>query len=212
MMRDQYFSGFIDEFGEATQHRTVPTEAIDKWLGKLPSQLLYYWKTEGWNSYQNGLFSIINPSDYESIVDMWLKDTPFESEDAYHAIARSGFGELCLCGEKTGTNLIISCAFNTIYYNKGNFYEKSKQRADLDISTFFASKYLDSFDIEEDDDIWCFSKAVEKYGPLNENEVFGFEPAIFLGGDVTLDNIKKLDVYIHLDILSQFSKPLIQEA
>ncbi|BET96024.1 GAD-like domain-containing protein [Xenorhabdus taiwanensis] len=210
-MRDHYFNEFIDEFGEATQNIPVPGEAIEKWKGRLPDRLLHYWKTEGWNSYQNGLFSLVNPDVYESIVDMWLEDTPFESMDAYHVIARSGFGDLCLCGEKTGTNLKISCAFNTIYYNKGNFYDKNKESHDLDISAFLSSKSPDSFDIEDDDDIWLFFRAVEKYGPLNENQIFGFEPAIFLGGDVDLENIRKLDLYIHLDILGQFSKPIIEE-
>ncbi|WP_416776440.1 GAD-like domain-containing protein [Xenorhabdus budapestensis] len=121
-MRDEYFNNFIEEFGEATQHIDVPDEAIEKWRGKLPDRLLHYWKTEGWNSYQDGLFSIVNPDDYESIVDTWLEDTPFESMDAYHVIGKSGFGDLCLYGEDTGTNLTISCASNTIYYNKENFY------------------------------------------------------------------------------------------
>ncbi|WP_340617114.1 GAD-like domain-containing protein [Xenorhabdus entomophaga] len=210
-MRDKYFDSFIEEFGEATQHIAAPSEAIEKWRGKLPDQLLHYWKIEGWNSYQDGLFSIVNPDDYEGIVDMWLEDTPFESMDAYHVIARSGFGDLCLYGEKTGTNLTISCAFHAIYFNKENFYEKKQKDADLDVATFFSSRALDSFDLEEDDDIWLFSKAVEKYGPLNENQMFGFEPAIILGGDVALENIRKLDMYIHLDILRQFSAPEIDE-
>ncbi|AYA39150.1 hypothetical protein HZS38_00265 [Xenorhabdus nematophila] len=48
---------------------------MDKWLGKLPRQLLYYWKHEGWNNYQNGLFSIENNNNYKGIVDMWLLNT-----------------------------------------------------------------------------------------------------------------------------------------
>ncbi|MEQ2027447.1 T6SS immunity protein Tdi1 domain-containing protein [Xenorhabdus szentirmaii] len=54
-------------------------------------------------------------------------------------------------------------------------------------------------------------RAVEKYGPLNEKKMFGFEPAIILGGDVEIENIRKLDIYIHLDILRQFSAPEIDE-
>ncbi|CDG89283.1 conserved hypothetical protein [Xenorhabdus bovienii str. feltiae Florida] len=68
---------------------------------------MYYWKIEGWNNYQNGLFSIVHPDDYEDIVDMWLEYTPFESMDSYHVIARSGFGELYPCGQKTDKILSI---------------------------------------------------------------------------------------------------------
>ncbi|MBD2793237.1 DUF1851 domain-containing protein [Xenorhabdus sp. 42] len=209
-MRDNKFSRFIKEFGEATQHRAVPNEAIEKWKGRLPDQLLHYWETEGWNSYQDGLFSIVNPDDYEDIVDMWLKDKPFESMDLYHVIGKSGFGDLCLCGEERGTNLTISCAFNAIYYNQKNAYVKNKQDADLDISTFFSSRAADLFDLEDNDGIWIFAKAIEKYGPLSENEIFGFEPALVLGGKVSLENINKLDMFVHLDALRQIADPEIE--
>ncbi len=38
-MRDEFFEYYIEKMGEATQHRAVPDEAMDKWLGKLPGQL-----------------------------------------------------------------------------------------------------------------------------------------------------------------------------
>ncbi|WP_323868076.1 T6SS immunity protein Tdi1 domain-containing protein [Xenorhabdus szentirmaii] len=56
-----------------------------------------------------------------------------------------------------------------------------------------------------------FSRAVKKYGPLNENELFGFEPAIILGGEIKLENVRKLDKHIHLDILRQLLDPDISE-
>ncbi|REF26452.1 hypothetical protein BDD26_1095 [Xenorhabdus cabanillasii] len=210
-MRDEDFEYFIKKWGEATQHRAVPVESIEKWLGKLPGQLLYYWKTEGWNSYQNGLFSIVNPDDYEDIVDMWLEDTPFESMDSYHVIARSGFGELYLCGQKTGTILSISCIFNTIFYDKEDSSEKTKKELDFDISTFFSSKNIDSLDLTEESNTSIFSKAIENHGLLNENEIFGFEPAISLGGEIKVENVRKLNMHIHFDILRQFSEPDIHE-
>ncbi|MDC9581622.1 GAD-like domain-containing protein [Xenorhabdus sp. PR6a] len=210
-MRDDFFKCFIQDLGEATQHRAVPAEAIDKWLGKLPGQLLYYWKHEGWNSYQDGLFSIVNPDDYEDIVDMWLEDTPFESIDSYHVIARSGFGKMFLCGEETGINLSISCIFNKITSDKNDIYKKDRKTLDLDISSFFASKSAKTLDLKGGSKTGIFTKAVEKYGPLDENEIFGFEPAIILGGEIKLENVRKLDMHIHLDILRQFSDPDIME-
>ncbi|MBC8954046.1 GAD-like domain-containing protein [Xenorhabdus sp. PB62.4] len=210
-MRDEDFELFIEDMGEATQHRAVPDEAIDKWLGKLPGQLLYYWKHEGWNSYRDGLFSIVNPDDYEDIVDMWLEDTPFESMDSYHVIARSGFGKLYLCGEQTGINLTISCIFNSINYSKKRAYKKEKKKLDQEISSFFGIKSPDDFDLKGGTKTGIFSKAVKKHGPLGEHEIFGFEPAIILGGEIKLENVSKLDMHIHLDILRQFADPDIQE-
>ncbi|SFO07702.1 GAD-like domain-containing protein [Xenorhabdus japonica] len=210
-MRDEDFECFIEEMGEATQHRAVPTQAMEKWKGRLPDQLLHYWKTEGWNSYHNGLFSIVNPDDYEGIVDMWLEDTPFESTDSYHAIARSGFGKLYLCGETTGINLTIHCALNSILYSKDHAYKKEKKDLNNEISYFFGAKSIDDFDFEDDDDIGIFSRAVKVHGPLHENEIFGFESALILCGDIILENVRKLDMHIHLDILRQFSDPEIDE-
>ncbi|CDH26786.1 GAD-like domain-containing protein [Xenorhabdus bovienii] len=210
-MRDDFFEYFIQKFGEATQHRAVPAEAIEKWRGKLPDRLLHYWSTEGWNSYQDGLFSIVNPDDYEDIVDMWLEDTPFEEMDSYHVIARNAFGKLYLCGQKTGRNLSISSIFNTIVYSKNEFYQKNSQDLDIDIGVLFSNQNISSCDLRGEGKTGIFSKAAEKYGPLNENEIFGFEPAIVLGGEIKLENVRKLDMHIHLDILRQFADPDIQE-
>jgi hypothetical protein len=210
-MRDEDFECFIEDLGEATQHIAVPSESIEKWREKLPSQLLHYWKTEGWNSYQDGLFSIVDPDVYEDIVDIWLEDTPFESMDAYHVIARSGFGKLYLFGEQTGINLTISCIFNTITFSRKRVHKKNQQDMNREISSFFGIKSADNFDLKGGTKKGIFSQAVDKFGSLNENEIFGFEPAIILGGEIKLENIKKLDMHIHLDILRQFADPDIQE-
>ncbi|WP_272903119.1 hypothetical protein [Xenorhabdus sp. Sc-CR9] len=41
-MRDDNFSYFIEEIGEATQHIAVPSGAIEKWGGRLSNKLLNY--------------------------------------------------------------------------------------------------------------------------------------------------------------------------
>ncbi|MGJ0639330.1 T6SS immunity protein Tdi1 domain-containing protein [Xenorhabdus bovienii] len=50
-----------------------------------------------------------------------------------------------------------------------------------------------------------FSKAIENHGLLNEYEIFGFEPAIVLSDEIKLENVIKLNIHIHLDILRKFS-------
>jgi hypothetical protein len=77
-MRDEGFEVFIEEFGEASRRTEVPTASFESWQGKLPDQLLKYWKEEGWCAYANGLFWTVNPDGYEDLVDEWLYDTFLE--------------------------------------------------------------------------------------------------------------------------------------
>ncbi|UNH44163.1 DUF1851 domain-containing protein (plasmid) [Moellerella wisconsensis] len=206
-MRDEAFSLFIDEVGEATTSRYVPETEIEKWKAKLPPLLLNYWRDEGWSSYHNGLLTIVNPEEYEDVVDEWLEDTYLEEVDIFHAIAINGFGNLYLCGEKTGRCVTISSSYNTLIVNKKSLRNKQNDvNLDFGIESFFIS-----FDIGYQNKKGLFEKAVKKFGPLGDNEIFGFEPALTLGGELDIKYIQKVDARIHLSILSQLADPEIDE-
>ncbi|EOV8090178.1 TPA: DUF1851 domain-containing protein [Providencia rettgeri] len=206
-MRDEFFDAFIDEFGEASTLRYVSEEKIEKWRGKLPELLLTYWHNEGWSSYYNGLFTIVDPDDYEDIVDEWLENTYLEEIDSFHAIAINGFGNIYLCGEKTGQCVVINSVFNTIFVQKKKL-EKNNSAESLDISiiTLFILSEIGGYNKSG-----LFEKAVKKFGPLGDNEIFGFEPAIILGGELDIKHIQKVDARIHLSILAQLAEPEINE-
>ncbi|MCG3464199.1 hypothetical protein L7G72_20845 [Xenorhabdus bovienii] len=55
------------------------------------------------------------------------RPVPFESTDTYHAIARSGFGKLYLCGEQTEINLTLDCVFNTFFILQKELIKKRKK-------------------------------------------------------------------------------------
>lgn len=205
-MRDEDFEVFIDEFGEATHRVEVPAASVEKWRGKLPDQLLKYWKEEGWCGYANGLFWTVNPDDYEDIVDEWLEDNPLEQLDAFHVIARTAFGDLYLWGEQTGSSADVSCCIHVITalskdlkrkLDDPNFYAR----------TFFSNKSLDHCDLNDESGQPLFNRALAKLGPLAADEMYGFEPAIVLGGKMQLENLAKLKLDVHLTILRQLAPP-----
>ncbi|ECG1195149.1 DUF1851 domain-containing protein [Salmonella bongori] len=208
-MRDEDFSYFIKKFGEATSSVIVPEGSINKWKNILPNKLLDYWKTEGWGIYRNGLFSLVNPEEYEDILDMWLEDTRFEEMDSYHVIAKTAFGELYAWGESTGRNITIQPLFNQIIYNKSNFIKKTTSELNSEIESFFAFSSVDEFDLSDGDGNYLFDKAIEKYGILADNEMFGLEPAYILGGNLALGNLIKLNCQVHLMILRELAPPKI---
>ncbi|EAB5055295.1 DUF1851 domain-containing protein [Salmonella enterica] len=208
-MRDQHISYFIENFGEATSYSAVPEKSMTKWEGTLPDKLLSYWKTEGWGMYKNGLFSLVNPDEYEDVLDIWLEDTPFEEMDAYHVIARTGFGELYAFGESTGRNITILPLLNKIIFNENSFINKTKNILDSEISSFLASSSQERFDLVDNNDNYLFDRAVKKLGALADNEMFGLEPAYILGGKIKIENLSKVDCQIHLMILRELSSPNI---
>lgn len=206
-MRDEDFQAFIDEFGEANQRIKVTAAAIERWRGKLPQQLLDYWETEGWASYGQGLFWTVNPDDYEDLIDEWLHDTPFEQLDSYHVIARSAFGELYACGETTGPKLKILCPTHALIALAKNLRPKDPDRLDFEIRGLFGNRMKEDCDLKDEDRKPLFARALQKWGPLAADEMYGFEPAIVAGGQMRLENLRKVKIDQHLTILRQLAAP-----
>jgi hypothetical protein len=207
-MRDEDFEVFIDEFGEATHRVKVPEEAIVKWREKLPDQLLTYWKDEGWCGYANGLFWIVNPEDYEDLVDEWLENTSLEEIDAFHVVGRTAFGDLYVCGERTGVSLTINCLLNTILALPKDLKPKSQEDLDWSVKSFIGLT-VDECDLKDESGTPLFERAVAKLGPLESDEMYGFEPALVLGGKMQLENVVKLKLDVHLTILRQLASPTL---
>jgi hypothetical protein len=206
-MRDEDFEFFIRNFGEATKRTAVPAASLEKWRDKLPEQLLTYWQQEGWCEYKDGLFCTVDPDDYEDLVDEWLADTGLDEIDAFHVIARTAFGDLYVCGEKTGCSATIACPINSIAALPADLIAQTKDELDFSVRFFFGDSEPDEFDMEDENGQPLFERARAKLGPLEPNEIYGFEPAIVLGGKIRLDNLVKVNAHVHLTILRQFAEP-----
>ncbi len=206
---DENFKLFLyDEgFAPAIECRTVSEETLKKYKGKLPEKLLEYWQEFGFCGYGEGLFWIVNPEDYEDVVDAWLEDTGLDRIDKYHVIARSAFGELFLCGEKSGQSLDILPAYGVLFSTStgktGPF--------DLEIQVFFSMQDKEDIDLADIKDKPLFKKALKKLGRLASDEMYGFEPALALGGTAKLENLAKVKAVEHLIILAQLGEKVIRE-
>jgi len=194
---DKIFSTFIEKFGPAFDRREVPTSTIERYRDKLPSKLLEYWSEHGWAGYGEGIFWLVNPQEYEGVISYWLENTKLSSHDTYHLIARSAFGDLYLWGETTGFSLkITSVSSRFVFYKK----EFTKQQLNAEIQGFILSRNVDSNDFNQ-----LFKPAQKKLGHLRHDEMYGFVPALMLGGSDSLDHLKKVSAVEHLVFLAQLT-------
>jgi hypothetical protein len=206
-MRDEDFEYFISKFGEANSRIEAPASAIQTWQGKLPDHLLMYWRDEGWCNYANGLFWTVDPDEYEVLVDEWLDGSPLEQIDSFHVIARSAFGDLYLCGERSGRSATLCCAPNAISAVTNELKPKTPADRDSSIRSFFCFSRRDRFDLQDDVGTPLFDRTLTKLGPLAADEMYGFEPALVAGGKMRLENLHKVKLDQHLTILRQMAAP-----
>ncbi|HCE7029496.1 TPA: GAD-like domain-containing protein [Pseudomonas aeruginosa] len=208
-MNDPHFAYFIEKFGEAFHRVQVPEDFLSKWADKLPPLMLQIWREEGWASYGNGRLWTVNPGDYEHIKDAWLSDTPLASIDNFHVVARSAFGDLYLCGEKTGRSVTLACILNEILALKNRLKVRHLHDQDPSIQAFFGASNPEDYDYTDTNGKPLFERAVKKYGPLASDEMYGFEPALVLGGAPSLENLRRLKLDPHLLILRGFDTPTL---
>lgn len=206
-MRDADYALFIECNGEATHRIQVPESSFIKWEEILPPILMTYWREEGWAGYGNGRLWTVNPDDYEHIKDVWLEGTPFENFDNFHVIARSAFGNLYLCGEKTGRSVTLTCIHNEIQALKNRLKTKALEKQDITIQSLFGPSEPEDFDYHDINRKLLFDRAVKKYGPLASDEMYGFEPALVLGGSPSIKNLRRVKIDPHLLILRELDTP-----
>jgi len=194
---DDDFEFFLAQMGPAIERRRVSEASMARFRGKLPEQLLAYWEQHGWCGYADGLFWTVDPQEYEPVLEAWIGDTPFMEKDAYHVIARSAFGKLYFWGEHTGDSLKVM-APGAYGISRESIFQDD--RLEFALRLFFSNR-----DREENDFNDMFSGARKKLGQLKHDEMYGFVPALALGGPVTSTHLKKVKAVEHLVLLAQLA-------
>lgn len=199
---DEYFEYFLSKLGPQGQ-KTQPTEMqISKFSGKLPSKLLEYWSNYGWGGYHSGLFWITDPDEYCPAVEAWLEGTDIDDKENYYAIARSAFGRIFLWNKKKGQNVVIDALYSQIITSPPDKYVVSGEDT-KSLQAFFSSTRTDELDIEDVNEKNLFKRALKKLGPVASDEMYGFEPALSIGGMPKLENMAKVKIVAHLILLEQ---------
>ncbi len=195
----------IDNLDEATSRREVPAASIDKYQSKLPPALLGYWREEGWCSFADCLFWIVDPDAYKATLDMWLQGSGLAEIDNYHVIARDAFGSLYAWGERYQRKITVSSLAGGIVALK-NQLRKPNPQPDRSLGIFLGSTSRDSLDFDDNQGKPLFQRALAKLGTVAEDEMYAFEPALCIGGKADLEHMVKVKMVEQLMILDQLRR------
>ncbi|MGP5010219.1 GAD-like domain-containing protein [Psychrobacter glacincola] len=197
---DEDFDLFMEDFGQPDWQQPVAQAIFNRYRGRLPDKLLFYWERLGFCRFKKGLFWIVNPADYEEDLTTWLGDEVMR-QDNYYVIARSGFGELYVWGEKSGFTFEITPTLGWIYQKKGNAKEIAYGKSNQELAMFFGFKQIKYTDMEDNNGKPLFDRCVKKFGALDYDEMFGFVPALVISDNASIKNVDKMNIFVHLNLL-----------
>jgi len=207
-MMDEYFTEFLEGegFAPALSCRPVDQETLSRYQGILPDRLLGYWKAFGFCGYGEGRFWLVNPKEYEGLVEQWLKDTPVWGRENYYVIARTAFGGLYLWGDKSGNEsdlLLYSHSFFPTDLPTIPITNEEKERY---IGNFISLRDKEGTEAYDKDEKPLFKKALKKLGTLEHDEMYAFVPALALGGIADIKNLQTVKLQEQLSILAQLDE------
>lgn len=182
------FLDFVKHHGNGSKCEDATKAIIEQYLAVLPAELIAFWSETGWCAFSKGLFWVVNPADFVGVADEW-----FETKDSLIVIGRSAFG-----------NLLIWDGSKALFLDV--LYGKYIQLSEF-IDDFFDMSLSDKSFLENVLNQSVFEQALQKLGELERDEVYAFEPALALGGEMIVDNLNKVKLKEHLSILAQLSSP-----
>lgn len=197
---DKLIEFIISEYGSPTAYSPLSTEELTALPSSLPAELSHLYREFGRFTLQSGRLQVCHPHDLKGVLSVALGGDRDFNEGNCHAFAYSAFGTVYFYQD------IYGCGdLDLIEGQLHSARFTSNQEPQNPGNTVFLPFLMDddSLDYYDTEDRPLFSRARRKLGALDIDECYGFVPAISLGGEPRLENLRKLKAREHFSILSQ---------
>ncbi|MDR6218630.1 GAD-like domain-containing protein [Deinococcus soli (ex Cha et al. 2016)] len=175
----------------------VPAEVLDRYAERLPEPVLALWRAGGFGTYGGGLLEVIDPGEYQEILDGWLGLR--DASQTRIPFLRSAFGVLFYwrrLGEQQPDGTYE--AYDVAYLNPHDSYSDVSA---WDAEAFFGG--LTAPGAEDEYDPFRLWPDVQGRAPaeLRPGVMYGFTLALRLGGEWEAANLSLTPARAHLLLL-----------
>lgn len=202
-MLSKNFAYYMQKYGAFDPVEQVSASDLESYRGRLPESLLTLWAECGRGAWLNGIFQFCDPARYHSVLDLIFDDDPdFSSEDCL-PYGYTAFGRLLVWSQR---HQAVEIDLRYGWVTAPKLGEKDRHPDDLVIAISTLST-LDrgATDMIDDNEQPLFDRAVENLGRLALGQVYGFFPALAVGGSVSIDKLKRVGALAHFSILAQLT-------
>lgn len=199
------FQYLIEKFGDPECLRTLDEQEIERFRDRIPESLLTFWEHYGICEFWGGLLRLCHPDDMRGILRLAFGNDPELDPERCHVVAHNAFGELYIWSE----------LFQRLFLDlvdldlRGRVLEEPSRRIedeDRAVAFLFAGEKRD-FDRYDQHGKLLFSRCRSRLGALEADECYGFVPALLVGGEDDISNMRRVKAREHFAILAQLKKP-----
>ena len=199
------FAYMLKKLGEPHFAQKIGPAEAERYAGRVPEALIRFWSEHGRGAYLDGLYWICDPQPYDALLALIFEgDAEFDAADMT-VVAYTAFGALKAWHKRrrmVDIDLLVASVFNP---TESSWHDAKTGRPlseNFSIGTFVAITGSE-YDADERE---LLAGAAARLGPLAPGEVYGFFPALALGGAYKVENLKRVKAPEHFAFLAQLSR------
>jgi hypothetical protein len=198
-------ASMIQKLGEPKHASRISSEDAAHYVDRVPQALIRFWLEHGRGAYFDGLYWLCDPEPFDPVLEfIFTGDAEFSPSDMT-VVAYTAFGDLKVWHRRRrqmNVSLLQSEVFNppaSAWHDRRTGQPFSE---DFSVSNF-ASTGRWAFGPEDHE---FLAAAAARHGALEPGEVYGFFPALQLGGAYKVENLKRVRAAEHFQILAQLDR------
>ncbi|MEU8088197.1 GAD-like domain-containing protein [Micromonospora sp. NPDC049101] len=193
-------------WGPPTCSAPVRADRLTQFAGVVPDLLLACWREYGFAGFGNGSFWLCDPEVWQPAVDAWTDGLELPRAERWVAVSRSAFGDLQVWGQQTGSRLTISAHHGWVIPSDHSDRALSDDGRDDRLYALLMCQDRRSVDLYGADREPLFERVRALRGPVGPDTIYGFVPALGLGGALRPERAEIFDGPVHLELLAELSE------
>ncbi|WP_444947791.1 GAD-like domain-containing protein [Micromonospora ureilytica] len=205
-MANDEVAELAEVWGPPTYSAPVRADRLAQFAGVVPDLLLTYWRSYGFAGFGNGSFWLCDPEVWQPAVDAWTNGLALPREERWIAVSRSAFGDVQVWGQQTGSRLTITAQHGWVVHTDQAGRVMSDHDRDNRLYALLMCQDRRSVDLHGADKKPLFDRILALRGPVGPDTIYGFVPALGLGGALRPDRAEIVDGPVHLELLAELSE------
>lgn len=193
----------VEEFPIHAGDHYLSDEKIIESEGRFPPVIPMIWRNYPIGSMLKGAFWLCDPDHFAPLTPLIFDGDPDIDPARTHIYAYTAFGRLVAWNEDHWS-MEIDMLMGEVKARSLLYPEEKEGMSIAAVGGMATFQSLEDLDEEADDDgKWLYNRAKKKLGPLSYGECYGFAPALPLGGEMSLETVRKYDALTHFAFLAQ---------